>query len=54
MKSVEAQVQAYQLQNNKIPTIDELVKEEYITSTTCPKGEVISISNDGKVIVSKS
>ncbi|MGR5984968.1 competence type IV pilus major pilin ComGC [Bacillus cytotoxicus] len=54
VKSVEAQVQAYQLQNNKIPTIDELVKEEYITSTTCPKGEVISISNDGKVIVSKS
>ncbi|PEE41825.1 competence type IV pilus major pilin ComGC [Bacillus pseudomycoides] len=55
VKSVEAQVQAYQLEKNKIPTVDELVKEKYITSTTCPKGEPIRISSeDGTVSVGKS
>ncbi|MEH7037292.1 competence type IV pilus major pilin ComGC [Bacillus pseudomycoides] len=55
VKSVEAQVQAYQLEKNKIPTVDELVKEKYITSTTCPKGKPISISSeDGTVSVGKS
>ncbi|MEH7458896.1 competence protein ComG [Bacillus pseudomycoides] len=55
VKSVEAQVQAYQLQNNKIPTVDDLVKEKYITSATCPKGEPINISSDdGAVSVGKS
>ncbi|MDM5189953.1 competence type IV pilus major pilin ComGC [Bacillus sp. DX4.1] len=55
VKSVEAQVQSYQLQNNKVPTVDDLVKEKYITSKTCPKGEEISISSeDGTVSVVKS
>lgn len=55
VKSVEAQVQAYQLEKNKIPTIDDLINEKYITSTTCPKGEPISISSaDGTVSVGKS
>ncbi|MEY8347779.1 competence type IV pilus major pilin ComGC [Bacillus cereus] len=54
VKSVESQVQAYQLQHNKIPTIDELVNGKYITSATCPKGEPISISSDdGAVSVVK-
>ncbi|MDM5156441.1 competence type IV pilus major pilin ComGC [Bacillus sp. DX1.1] len=55
VKSVEAQVQSYQLQNNKVPTVDDLVKEKYITSKTCPKGEEITISSeDGTVSVVKS
>lgn len=38
VKSVEAQVQAYQLEKNKIPTVDELVKEKYITYNVSKRG----------------
>ncbi|MEK7014933.1 MULTISPECIES: competence type IV pilus major pilin ComGC [Bacillus] len=54
VKSIEAQIQAYQLQHNKIPSIEELETEKYITSKTCPKGEPIHISDDGKVTAGKS
>lgn len=55
VKSVEAQVQAYQLEHNKIPTVNDLVNDKYITSSTCPKGEPIIIStDDGTVSVGKS
>ncbi|KMN44203.1 competence type IV pilus major pilin ComGC [Bacillus paramycoides] len=54
VKSVEAQIQVYQLQYNKIPSIDALEEGKYITSKTCPKGELIYISDDGVVSVGKS
>ena len=49
VKSIEAQVQVYQLQHNKIPTLKELSDEKYITADKCPNGESIHISNDGTV-----
>ncbi|KFN03779.1 prepilin-type N-terminal cleavage/methylation domain-containing protein [Bacillus clarus] len=52
-KSVEVQIQTYQLQNNKIPTIEELFDEKYITSKECPKGEPVIISDDGTVSIGK-
>ncbi|MED1409558.1 MULTISPECIES: competence type IV pilus major pilin ComGC [Bacillus] len=54
VKSVEAQIQVYQLQYNKIPSIDALGEGKYITSKTCRKGELIYISDDGAVSVGKS
>ncbi|MGG2064424.1 MULTISPECIES: competence type IV pilus major pilin ComGC [unclassified Bacillus (in: firmicutes)] len=52
VKSVEAQVQAYQLEYNKVPTVDELYNGKYITSKTCPKGESITIdATSGEVAV---
>ncbi|WP_242218749.1 competence type IV pilus major pilin ComGC [Bacillus cereus group sp. BfR-BA-01380] len=56
VKSVESQVQAYQLEYNKIPTVDDLYTGKYITSKTCPKGESITIdAANGEVkVVGKS
>ncbi|MFX3624892.1 MAG: competence type IV pilus major pilin ComGC [Ectobacillus sp.] len=53
VKSTEAQVQAYQLNNDgAIPTIEQLKDEEYIATTTCPNGAALSVSPDtGKVTV---
>lgn len=53
MKSIEAQVQVYQLQHNKIPTLKELSDDKYITADKCPNGEAIHISNDGTVTSGK-
>jgi len=53
VKSIEAQVQVYQLQHNKIPTLKELSDEKYITADKCPNGESIHISNDGTVTSGK-
>ncbi|WP_034670160.1 competence type IV pilus major pilin ComGC [Ectobacillus panaciterrae] len=50
MKSAEAQVQAYQLNNdNKLPTIADLVTGKYITTGTCPDGKVMQVKDDGTV-----
>ncbi|EJQ14960.1 competence protein ComG [Bacillus cereus] len=54
VKSVEAQIQAYQLENNKIPTIEELKTKKYIAVDECPKGKPIHISDDGSVSAGKS
>ncbi|MDR4174303.1 competence protein ComG, partial [Bacillus nitratireducens] len=54
VKSVEAQIQAYQLENNKIPTIEELKTKQYIAVDEYPKGKPINISDDGTVSVGKS
>ncbi|HDX9649655.1 MULTISPECIES: competence type IV pilus major pilin ComGC [Bacillus] len=53
VKSIEAQIQAYHLQHNKIPSLKELRDEKYITSDKCPNGESIHISNDGTVTTGK-
>ena len=49
VKSIEAQIQVYQLQHNKIPSLKELIDGKYITKDECPNGEAIHISNDGTV-----
>lgn len=52
VKSVEAQVQTYQLEHDVIPTVEQLKSGEYITATTCPDGRPIKISSqDGSVTV---
>lgn len=51
MKSIEAQIQVYQLQHNKIPSLKELTDEKYITTDKCPNGESIHISDDGAVSI---
>ena len=52
LRAVSAQVQAYKLEHDKIPTMEELETAGYITSKTCPNGRIIQISaNDGSVNV---
>lgn len=46
---VQAQVQAYRIDHNEIPSLDELKSEEYITETKCPDGRGISIDEKGTV-----
>jgi len=48
-KMVQGQVQAYQMENNKIPTVAELTDEGYVTNNKCPLGKTISIASDGEV-----
>jgi competence protein ComGC len=53
IKSAEAQVQAYQLNNdNKLPTIKELVDGKYIATDTCPNGALLEVQSDGTVTAS--
>ncbi|WP_121611832.1 competence type IV pilus major pilin ComGC [Mesobacillus foraminis] len=47
---VEGQVQAYQIDKNKLPaSAADLVKENYLKQTTCPDGKEIVISSTGAV-----
>lgn len=50
VKAVEAQVQTYQLEHNKIPTVQNLYDENYITSKTCPDGRAIEISAENGAV----
>lgn len=50
VQMVQAQVQAYEMEEKKLPqTVEELKEAEYITQTTCPNGDAISISGQGVV-----
>lgn len=48
-KMVQGQVQAYQMEHNKIPTVEELIAEKYINDEKCPVGKTIQIASDGQV-----
>jgi competence protein ComGC len=50
-KMVQGQVQAYEIEHHKIPTVDDLVAEGFLLEgeITCPIGKAISISTDGTV-----
>lgn len=50
-KMVQAQVQAYRIDHNKIPTIESLSNEDYITQTNCPDGQELAVDKEGTVIV---
>lgn len=49
-KMVQAQVQAYRIENNKIPTVAELKTDGYLNNEAkgCP-GKTINIDGEGKV-----
>jgi competence protein ComGC len=51
MKLVEAQVQAYKIEHNKIPSFTELADDKYLKSAEakCPDGTAIQITADGDV-----
>ncbi len=51
VKMVEAQVQAYQLEKNAIPTVQNLTEDEYLKGgiPACPNGDIISVDSKGKV-----
>ncbi|MDQ0269426.1 competence type IV pilus major pilin ComGC [Cytobacillus purgationiresistens] len=53
IKMVQGQVQAYEIENNKLPqNIQDLVEEDYLNEgeNSCPNGQPIIISN-GKVVL---
>lgn len=56
VKMTEAQVQAYQMENDgKIPTIDQLEQDGYIPSKQCPNnGGLLGIDAEGNVILNGS
>ncbi|MBG9543040.1 competence type IV pilus major pilin ComGC [Cytobacillus firmus] len=52
VKMVQAQVQAYEIDKKALPSnIQDLVDDDYLNenNTTCPNGNAITISADGKV-----
>jgi competence protein ComGC len=52
-KMVQGQVQAYEVEHNKIPTLKELTDSDYLEEgeTICPNGKTLSISAEGVVSV---
>ena len=47
---VQAQVTAYQIDNKKVPSVEELVTAKYLRATpACPNGNGVVISTDGEV-----
>jgi competence protein ComGC len=49
VNTVQAQVKAYEMENNKIPTVQDLIDEKYIKSDKCPNGHSIQINSNGEV-----
>jgi competence protein ComGC len=51
VKMVQAQVQAYEMDKNKVPTMDELKTEGYIKEDAkgCPNGKTVEIDSEGTV-----
>lgn len=52
-KMVEAQVQAFKMDEKKLPTtIEELITAKYLPeSATCPDGSILTLDNEGNVLV---
>jgi competence protein ComGC len=49
VKMVEAQVQAYKMEKNSIPTLALLKSEGYIKTDGCPNGQEVKIDSEGNV-----
>ncbi|MBO0959520.1 prepilin-type N-terminal cleavage/methylation domain-containing protein [Neobacillus sp. MM2021_6] len=50
VKMVQAQVQAYEMEHNKVPTLAELESENYLNDAKgCPNGDTVKIDTDGTV-----
>jgi len=46
---VEGQIQAYEMENKEIPTVEELVDGKYLANSEGPAGKTIQISTEGVV-----
>lgn len=51
---VQAQMEAYEIDNGTKPTLEQLIEKNYIESTSCPNGAELEIDSEGNVIVSGS
>ena len=53
VKMVQGQVEAYKIDHHEVPTMDSLVKNNYLNEneTACPNGDLIEIKTDGQVVV---
>jgi len=52
VKMAQAQVQAYEIDNAKLPeSIGELESQGYLKQTSCPNGNEISLDSKGKITV---
>lgn len=56
IEMVQSQVVAFQLNENKLPTFEELVNQNYLrgnvdTASLCPNGKRLIIDNEGHVSV---
>ncbi|ABO67717.1 MULTISPECIES: competence type IV pilus major pilin ComGC [Geobacillus] len=49
LSMVQAQVKAYEMEHNKIPTVQQLLDGRYIKSDKCPNGHAIKINENGDV-----
>ena len=49
IKMVEGQIQAYEMENQKIPTLEQLLNGEYLVNSEGPAGKTIEISTEGVV-----
>ena len=50
VKMVQAQVQAYHIEEGDFPaSVSVLQDKNYIETTTCPNGSEVAIESDGKV-----
>ncbi|MED4070546.1 competence type IV pilus major pilin ComGC [Priestia endophytica] len=48
LNTVEAQVQVYEIEKGKKPTMNELIEGGYLKEAKCPNGTEITINADGK------
>ncbi|WP_409301658.1 competence type IV pilus major pilin ComGC [Peribacillus sp. SCS-155] len=52
LKMAQAQVQAYEIDENKLPAdVAELKTKGYLKDTTCPNGKAITMSASGEISV---
>lgn len=49
VKTVQAQVEVYKIEEGKIPTLTNLMDGNYIKSVTCPNGDILQIDDKGEV-----
>ncbi|MCM3566623.1 competence type IV pilus major pilin ComGC [Neobacillus mesonae] len=51
VKMVQSEVQAYQMENNKVPTMAELESAGYLNegAADCPNGDNVNIDGEGNV-----
>ena len=45
VKMAQAQVQAYEIETEQVPTLQQLLDGGYIQSTDCPNGAILQIEN---------
>jgi prepilin-type N-terminal cleavage/methylation domain-containing protein len=52
VKMAQAQVQAYEIDQNKLPAdVAELKTKGYLKETACPSGQAITLSQSGEITI---